>query len=114
MMIIRYWIFNSAPPYTTCFDARVVSNGGQVANPCSGITCQNGGTCGNGVCNCINGFKGTFCEVPAGQTVPPPVTLSPGSLPGGAGKKKKKLIKKKKLTKNNNLFFFLLKIRCCS
>jgi len=31
-------------------------------DPCQGITCQNGGTCGAGVCACVNGFTGPACE----------------------------------------------------
>lgn len=79
-----YWIFNEgSAPYTTCFDVRVVSNGGQVTNPCSGIVCKNGGSCNNGACNCVGGYTGTFCDVAPGQTVPPSPTQAPGTLPGG-------------------------------
>jgi len=31
-------------------------------DPCSNVTCQNGGTCNNGVCDCPDGFSGTNCE----------------------------------------------------
>ena len=33
---------------------------------CSGVTCQNGGTCVDGIngytCNCVAGYTGTHCE----------------------------------------------------
>ncbi len=29
---------------------------------CEGVTCENGGTCVEGVCDCINGYSGIFCE----------------------------------------------------
>lgn len=32
------------------------------ATLCENITCQNGGTCTNGVCDCPAGFTGTNCE----------------------------------------------------
>ncbi len=31
-------------------------------DPCSGITCQNGGTCNNGSCSCATGYEGSRCE----------------------------------------------------
>ncbi|HRK28574.1 MAG TPA: TIR domain-containing protein [Chitinophagales bacterium] len=31
-------------------------------NPCQNITCQNGGKCVNGKCQCPNGFTGKYCE----------------------------------------------------
>jgi hypothetical protein len=31
-------------------------------DPCEGVTCQNGGTCKDGTCQCPTGFEGQFCE----------------------------------------------------
>jgi hypothetical protein len=31
-------------------------------NPCAGITCENGGICNDGKCNCPAGFSGEHCE----------------------------------------------------
>jgi hypothetical protein len=31
-------------------------------NPCASITCQNGGTCANGTCNCPPGYGGAQCQ----------------------------------------------------
>jgi len=41
------------------------------SNPCASITCQNGGTCTNGTCNCPSGYGGAQCETlldPCGNT----------------------------------------------
>ena len=32
---------------------------------CKGVTCQNGGTCVNGNCNCASGYEGTSCQTKA-------------------------------------------------
>lgn len=32
-------------------------------DPCTDITCMNGGTCDNGTCDCPDGYSGTLCEV---------------------------------------------------
>jgi hypothetical protein len=32
-------------------------------DPCKGISCQNGATCRDGICDCPNGFSGIYCEV---------------------------------------------------
>lgn len=29
---------------------------------CEGVTCQNGGACNDGTCNCPAGYTGTYCE----------------------------------------------------
>ena len=31
-------------------------------DPCSGVTCQNGGSCDNGSCTCLSGYSGTYCQ----------------------------------------------------
>lgn len=31
-------------------------------NSCNGISCYNGGACGNGVCRCPTGYEGSQCE----------------------------------------------------
>ena len=31
-------------------------------NPCDNVTCENGGDCNNGTCDCPEGFTGTNCE----------------------------------------------------
>ena len=33
------------------------------SDPCVNISCQNGGTCSNGVCNCPSGYGGDTCEI---------------------------------------------------
>ncbi len=33
------------------------------ANPCDTVTCQNGGACDNGKCNCPEGYSGAHCEI---------------------------------------------------
>jgi hypothetical protein len=33
------------------------------AGPCDKINCQNGGTCSNGKCNCIDSYTGDNCEI---------------------------------------------------
>lgn len=38
------------------------------ADPCNGITCQNGGTCSNGTCICPTGWTGTYCQTPVTTT----------------------------------------------
>ncbi len=32
---------------------------------CKGVTCQNGGTCSNGNCNCVTGYEGANCQTKA-------------------------------------------------
>lgn len=43
-------LFVGALCFTSCKDA------------CEDVTCENGGTCNDGDCNCPNGFTGTNCE----------------------------------------------------
>lgn len=31
---------------------------------CKDVTCQNGGACVDGTCNCVNGYTGANCETP--------------------------------------------------
>jgi len=38
------------------------SGGSTYVDPCSGVTCLNGGSCSGGVCNCPTGYTGTRCE----------------------------------------------------
>lgn len=51
-------------------------------DPCENVSCQNGGTCDDGTCICINGFSGQFC-----QTAPDPcagiICLNGGSCANG-------------------------------
>lgn len=44
--------------YTACKKKTPTSPTG----PCTGIVCQNSGTCLSGVCQCIPGFEGQYCE----------------------------------------------------
>lgn len=32
-------------------------------NKCKDVVCENGGTCEDGLCQCLNGFSGTNCEI---------------------------------------------------
>lgn len=52
-------------------------------DPCEGISCQNGGSCVSGTCNCVNGYTGEFC-----QTAPNPCAtitcLNGGNCVSGA------------------------------
>ncbi len=38
-------------------------------DPCSGVTCLNGGACGGGTCDCPVGYSGTQCQTPFNETV---------------------------------------------
>ena len=33
-------------------------------DPCAGVTCLNGGTCGGGTCTCPSGYMGSRCQIP--------------------------------------------------
>ena len=33
-------------------------------DPCSGVICYNGATCYSGVCQCLAGYSGKYCEMP--------------------------------------------------
>ena len=55
-------------------------------NPCTGITCQNGGVCkilenGGMFCDCEDGYTGLLCGIP--PPPPPPVCSGNGVLTGG-------------------------------
>ena len=39
------------------------------ADPCKGVTCQNGGTCTSGTCSCPNGYSGSDCSTNLTSTV---------------------------------------------
>lgn len=49
---------------------------------CDGISCQNGGTCSDGICTCPSGYSGDFCETAANAkyagTYTGPNTCNPG------------------------------------
>ncbi len=51
MFFIGVLIAGSATIYTSC-----------VKDPCSGVSCLNGGSCDNGTCVCPLGYNGTRCE----------------------------------------------------
>ena len=42
--------------------SRVFYFSGGNTNTCDFIRCQNGGTCRNNACVCLNGYTGVFCE----------------------------------------------------
>lgn len=42
-------------------------------DPCEGVTCQNGGICTDGTCQCPSGFEGQFCET---ASLPKAVNIS--------------------------------------
>ncbi|MBK8634240.1 MAG: calcium-binding EGF-like domain-containing protein [Saprospiraceae bacterium] len=42
-------------------------------DPCEGVTCQNGGTCFEGKCQCLDGFEGNSCET---EKLPTAVNVS--------------------------------------
>jgi len=56
------------------------------ADPCSSITCQNGGTCANGVCTCPTGYTGTNCgtlattQIQFTNTTFTPITITVNSI----------------------------------
>lgn len=51
------------------------SNSGSTSpvDKCAGITCYNGGTCTDGICQCPQGYGGTYCE---NQVTPSHMTIS--------------------------------------
>jgi hypothetical protein len=34
----------------------------EILDPCANVTCQNGGDCNDGSCDCPEGFSGVNCE----------------------------------------------------
>lgn len=38
-------------------------------DPCESVVCQNDGTCVDGVCDCLPGFEGEFCELITRQKI---------------------------------------------
>ncbi len=61
----------------------------QKDGPCENITCLNGGTCANGLCNCEEGYTGSDCsqeKTPSSITITAvTVTKWPATAPGGGG-----------------------------
>jgi hypothetical protein len=43
-------------------DSKIAYNSTTTNQPCAKITCLNGGTCLNGICQCAVGFEGTNCN----------------------------------------------------
>ncbi len=39
-----------------------IAAAGGPPDPCAGITCQNGGSCAAGACNCVGGYGGDRCQ----------------------------------------------------
>lgn len=55
---------------TYVFGLETSGSGGPAPDPtppeedkCEGLICQHGGSCLDGVCRCVNGYSGTYCEV---------------------------------------------------
>ncbi len=48
---------------TACTAVQTTSSTGSFYDPCAGVTCQNGGSCMNGNCQCTQGFSGTVCQI---------------------------------------------------
>lgn len=42
--------------------AAIIVSSCKKSEPCSGVVCNNSGTCVNGKCSCPTGYSGTFCE----------------------------------------------------
>ena len=47
----------------TFFDFTAILYTSCKKDPCSGVTCYNGGVCDNGNCNCPSGYTGNNCEL---------------------------------------------------
>ena len=55
---------------TYVFGLETNGSGGPAPDPtppeedkCEGLICQHGGSCLDGVCRCVNGYSGTYCEI---------------------------------------------------
>ena len=42
------------------------SGSGEPVDPCEGIVCQHDGMCIDGVCQCVDGYSGDYCEIEPG------------------------------------------------
>ena len=38
-------------------------SGTEPEDPCAGMVCQHGGSCVDGMCHCVNGYTGDYCEI---------------------------------------------------
>ena len=61
------WVWDTMLLRTSCEDAEYCDWIEGTANPCKNVTCQHGGVCSNGTCDCTGtGYTGTNCETCSG------------------------------------------------